>query len=148
MLWFKLTSRNACEHINEDKHLMTFVFRDRIRLVSHLLTIILEASPLVRLIKRLIDWIKDLDSFEELRFKYFCELMIVIGLWTRELTFICMSICFSEINLNFFISCCFVNFYCIQGVHKDVKHIFLFIYILAIYIFTFQLNYNYYFQKS
>lgn len=59
---------------------MTFVFRDRIRLVSHLLTIILEASPLVRLIKRLIDWIKDLDSFEELRFKYFCELMIVIGL--------------------------------------------------------------------
>ena len=63
MLWFELSMRNAFELRNREEHLMSFVFRDGAKLVSCLLTLILKESHLVRLIKGLIVWSKDLDSF-------------------------------------------------------------------------------------
>jgi len=42
---------------------MGFMSRDGAKLVSHLLTRVLKASHLVRIVKGLIVWSRDLDSF-------------------------------------------------------------------------------------
>ena len=63
MLWFELSLKNAFELRNKEEHLMGFVSRDRTEFVSHLLTLILYASHLGRLVKGLIVWSMDIDSF-------------------------------------------------------------------------------------
>jgi len=63
MLWFKFSLGNAFEIRNGEEHLMGFVSRDGIKLVSHLLIVLLKASHLIKLIKGLIVWSRDLDSF-------------------------------------------------------------------------------------
>jgi len=75
MSWFELSLENAFELSNGEEHLMNFVSKDESRLVIHLLTLVLKANHLVRLVKGLI--------FFPSMFKYFCELMIIIGLRTR-----------------------------------------------------------------
>ena len=54
MLLFELSLRNAFELRNGEEHLISFVSRDRARLVSHLLILVLKESHLVRLVKGLI----------------------------------------------------------------------------------------------
>lgn len=61
MLWFELSLENAFKLKNREKHLMDFVPRNGVRLV--LLTHILKASHLVKLVKVLIIWSKGLDYF-------------------------------------------------------------------------------------
>ena len=63
MLCFELSMENAFEHRNKEEHLMGFLSRDKTNLVSHLLTLVLYASHLGRLVKGLIVWSRDLDSF-------------------------------------------------------------------------------------
>ena len=55
---------------------MVFVSRNETRIVNHLLTLTLKASHLVRLVKRLIVWSRDLRFFFHLRdpgLSFFCE---------------------------------------------------------------------------
>ena len=56
MLWFELSLENAFELRNREKYLMSFVSRDGACLFSHILTLVLKVSYLVRLIKGLIVW--------------------------------------------------------------------------------------------
>ena len=63
ILWFELSLANAFEIRNGEEHLMGFMSRDRARFVSHLLTLVLKASHLVRLVNELIVWLRGLDSF-------------------------------------------------------------------------------------
>jgi len=60
---FELSLKNTFELRNGEEHLMSFVFRDGARLVSHLLALVLKANHLVRLVKGLIVWSRSLDSF-------------------------------------------------------------------------------------
>jgi len=60
--------------------------------------------------------------------------MIIIGIWIRLVTFVCMRRWFSEIYPNSFILRYFTSFYHTPGVRKNSKNS-LFIYVLAIYIF-------------
>jgi len=63
MLWFELSLENAFELRYGEEHLMGFVSRDRERLVSHLLTLVLKTSHLVRLVHGLIVWSRGLNFF-------------------------------------------------------------------------------------
>ena len=63
MLRFELSLENTFELRNGEEHLMSFVSRDGAKLVGHLLTIVLKASHLIRLVKKLIVWLRGLDSF-------------------------------------------------------------------------------------
>ena len=76
MLWFELSLKNAFELRDGEEHLMVFVSRNETRIVNHLLTLTLKASHLVRLVKRLIVWSRDLRFFFHLRdpgLSFFCE---------------------------------------------------------------------------
>ena len=58
-----MSLENTFELRNGEEHLMGFMSRDGAKLVSHLLTRVLKASHLVRIVKGLIVWSRDLDSF-------------------------------------------------------------------------------------
>ena len=60
---FELSLGNAFELRNGEEHLMGFMPRDRTKLVSHFVTLVLKANHLVRLVKGLIVWSRGLDSF-------------------------------------------------------------------------------------
>jgi len=54
MLGFELSLGKAFEFINVEEHLMGFVSRDGAKFISHLLTLVLKAIHLSRLVKGLI----------------------------------------------------------------------------------------------
>lgn len=80
---------------------------------------------------------KDFRFFpsEGLRFKYFSETMIIIELWTKWVTYVCMKRWFSEINPNFFIPYYFTYFYCTPSVRKNYPTIVSCSFALQIYVF-------------